>query len=87
MVQRTHRALTRRAVLKAAGAAAAGGYALATDTSGRVTGDYVVKVGSHNMHVYEAGHAFHADYRPSHRPDAAPDGWKCCVAWFKKYLA
>ena len=30
-----------------------------------------------------APHAFHADYRPSYRKDAAEDGWKCCVAWLK----
>ena len=28
-------------------------------------------------------HAFHADYRPSYRKEAADDGWKRCVAWFK----
>ena len=31
----------------------------------------------------DAPHAFHADYRPSYRPDAAEDGWKRCVAWLK----
>jgi len=31
----------------------------------------------------EAPHAFHADYRPSYRKDAAEDGWKRCLAWFK----
>jgi carboxymethylenebutenolidase len=30
-----------------------------------------------------APHAFHADYRPSYKKDAADDGWKRCVAWFK----
>ena len=30
-----------------------------------------------------APHAFHADYRPSYKKDAAEDGWKRCVAWFK----
>ena len=30
-----------------------------------------------------APHAFHADYRPSYRKDAAEDGWKRCVAWLK----
>jgi carboxymethylenebutenolidase len=30
-----------------------------------------------------APHAFHADYRPSYRKDAAEDGWKRCLAWFK----
>lgn len=31
----------------------------------------------------EAPHAFHADYRPSYRQDAAEDGWRRCLAWFK----
>lgn len=36
------------------------------------------------FHVYaDAPHAFHADYRPSYRQDAAEDGWKRCLAWFK----
>lgn len=34
----------------------------------------------------EAGHAFFADYRPSYNKEAAEDGWKRAVAWFKKYL-
>ncbi len=29
-------------------------------------------------------HAFHADYRPSYRPDAAKDGWQRMLAWFKQ---
>ena len=32
-----------------------------------------------------APHAFHADYRPSYRKEAAEDGWKMTLAWFKKY--
>ncbi len=31
----------------------------------------------------DAPHAFHADYRPSYRKEAAADGWKRCMAWFK----
>ena len=31
----------------------------------------------------DAPHAFHADYRPSYRKDAADDGWKRCLAWIK----
>ncbi len=31
----------------------------------------------------DAPHAFHADYRPSFRTDAAEDGWKRCIAWFE----
>ena len=30
-----------------------------------------------------APHAFHADYRPSFRSDAAEDGWRRALAWFK----
>jgi len=30
-----------------------------------------------------APHAFHADYRPSYKKDAAEDGWKRCVAWLE----
>jgi len=33
----------------------------------------------------EAPHAFHADYRPSFRKEAAEDGWKRCAAWFKAH--
>ena len=32
-----------------------------------------------------APHAFHADYRPSYRKEAAEDGWQRLQAWFKKY--
>ena len=28
-------------------------------------------------------HAFHADYRPSFRKDAAEDGWRRCLDWFR----
>jgi carboxymethylenebutenolidase len=28
-------------------------------------------------------HAFHADYRPSYRKEAAEDGWKRLLAWFR----
>jgi carboxymethylenebutenolidase len=28
-------------------------------------------------------HAFHADYRPSYRKDAAEDGFKRCLEWFR----
>ncbi len=35
----------------------------------------------------EAGHGFHADYRPSYDKQAAADGWRRLRAWFKKYGA
>jgi carboxymethylenebutenolidase len=28
-------------------------------------------------------HGFHADYRPSYRPEQAKDGWSRLLAWFK----
>jgi len=34
----------------------------------------------------DAPHAFHADYRPSYRENAAKDAWARCLAWFNKYL-
>lgn len=37
------------------------------------------------IHVYDGmPHAFHADYRPSYNKQAAEDGWKRMLAWFKK---
>jgi carboxymethylenebutenolidase len=31
------------------------------------------------------GHAFHADYRPSYRAEAAQDGFQRALAWFKSH--
>jgi carboxymethylenebutenolidase len=33
----------------------------------------------------EAPHAFHADYRPSYRREAAQDGWKRCTDWLQRH--
>jgi len=33
----------------------------------------------------DAPHAFHADYRPSYRKDAADDGWQRCQAWLRSH--
>jgi carboxymethylenebutenolidase len=39
------------------------------------------------IHVYpEAQHGFNADYRPSYNKEAAEDGWKRMLEWFKKNL-
>jgi carboxymethylenebutenolidase len=35
----------------------------------------------------DAPHAFHADYRPTYRKEAAEDGWARCLAWFKAHGA
>ena len=51
--------------------------ALATGDAAAKASQFVVYPG--------ASHAFHADYRPSYKKDAAEDGWKRCVAWFKAH--
>lgn len=33
----------------------------------------------------DAPHGFHADYRPSYRKEAAEDGWKRLLDWFKQH--
>ncbi|MBL9139007.1 MAG: dienelactone hydrolase family protein [Verrucomicrobiales bacterium] len=41
---------------------------------------------SSQVHVYpDMPHAFHADYRPSYRKEAAEDGWKRMLGWFSKH--
>ena len=38
------------------------------------------------IHVYPGTpHGFNADYRPSYRKEAADDGWKRMLAWFKQH--
>ncbi|MEH6435235.1 dienelactone hydrolase family protein [Massilia sp. DD77] len=38
------------------------------------------------IHVYpNAGHAFHADYRPSFNADDAKDGWSKALNWFSTH--
>jgi carboxymethylenebutenolidase len=49
--------------------------ALATGSAAAKKSEFVV--------YPEAPHAFNADYRPSYRKEAADDGWKRCLAWFK----
>ena len=49
--------------------------ALATGTPAARASQFVV--------YPEAGHAFHADYRPSYVKGAAEDGWNRTLAWFK----
>ena len=49
--------------------------ALATGSAAAKASEFVV--------YPDAPHAFHADYRPSYRKDAAKDGWRRCLAWLK----
>ncbi|NJD87439.1 MAG: dienelactone hydrolase family protein [Betaproteobacteria bacterium] len=38
------------------------------------------------IHTYpDMPHGFHADYRPTYRKEAAVDGWKRLLDWFKKH--
>ena len=38
------------------------------------------------IHTYpDTPHGFHADYRPSYRKEAAEDGWRRALAWFKQH--
>ncbi len=38
------------------------------------------------IHLYpDTPHAFHADYRPSYRKEAAEDGWKRMLEWFRQH--
>jgi carboxymethylenebutenolidase len=49
--------------------------ALAAGSAAAKTSEFVI--------YPDAPHAFHADYRPSYRKDAADDGWKRCLAWLE----
>ncbi len=52
-------------------------------------GDMLKANGNPNVEIVVypgAGHAFHADYRPSYNAAAATDGWNECIGWFDKYL-
>jgi carboxymethylenebutenolidase len=41
---------------------------------------------SSEIHLYpDMPHGFNADYRPTYRKEAAEDGWKRMLAWFKQH--
>ena len=42
------------------------------------------KSGSEIVVYPEVPHGFHADYRPSYRKEAAEDGWKRMLGWFRR---
>ena len=53
--------------------------------SAALKGSGNAKAKASTIHVYPGmPHGFNADYRPSYRKDAAEDGWKRMLAWFKK---
>jgi carboxymethylenebutenolidase len=41
--------------------------------------------GSEFVVYKDAPHAFHADYRPSYRKEAAVDGFVKALAWFRSH--
>jgi carboxymethylenebutenolidase len=42
--------------------------------------------GPSEIHTYpDTPHGFHADYRPSYRRQAAEDGWRRALVWFKQH--
>ncbi len=42
--------------------------------------------GVSTIHVFlDAPHAFHADYRPTYRKEAAEEGWKRMLEWFRRH--
>lgn len=45
------------------------------------------KSGSEIVVYPNAGHGFHADYRPSYNPEASADAWQKLLAWFKRHGA
>jgi len=47
----------------------------------------VAKVKTEIVVYPDAPHAFHADYRPSYREEAAKDGWKRLQGWLKDNMA
>lgn len=52
----------------------------------KMKGEVAKNGGKAEFVVYpNAGHAFHADYRPSYVEADAKDGWQRCLAWFKSH--
>lgn len=48
----------------------------------QLKGNRAAQLSEFNLYS-EAGHAFHADYRPSYVPSAAKDGWDRATKWLK----
>ena len=74
---RPTRSLRRTAVTAAWLAAASTAPALAAGPEAARASQFVV--------YPDTPHAFHADYRPSYRKEAAEDGWKRTLEWFKQH--
>ena len=54
------------------------------DTVERMQGALAAAGGSSEIVLYPGmPHAFHADYRPTYRREAAEDGWRRMLAWFR----
>ena len=59
---------------------------IANDTVERMN-DALAKAGKKSrIHLYLGmPHAFYADYRPSYRKEAAEDGWRRALEWFRQH--
>jgi carboxymethylenebutenolidase len=58
------------------------------DTVERMRAAIAVAGGASRIEVYPgAPHGFHADYRPTYRREAAEDGWRKMLAWFREHGA
>jgi carboxymethylenebutenolidase len=56
------------------------------ELSAALTGSRNAKAKESTIHLYPGmPHGFNADYRPSYRKEAAEDGWKRMLAWFKQH--
>lgn len=51
----------------------------------RLAGGSAAARGSEFVVYPDAPHAFHADYRPSYRKEAAADGWRRALDWFRRH--
>ncbi len=59
---------------------------IAQDTIERMRAELAKGSSGSEFVIYpDAGHAFHADYRPSYVPADARDGWRRCIAWLHQY--
>jgi carboxymethylenebutenolidase len=56
------------------------------ELSAALKGSRNAKAKESTIHVYPGvPHGFNADYRPSYRKEAAEDGWKRMLAWFRQH--
>lgn len=61
-------------------------FGIPLDTVERMESELAKHHSPSTLHVYpNAPHAFHADYRSSYRKEAAEDGWRRLLEWFRQH--